>query len=66
MLPQNRILEVKDKKYFVLSIQPIGKGLIIKKLKKQWNANTVLKNQGNYWICQDIINAEFEDINEII
>ena len=30
--------------------------------KKQWKADTVLRNGSNYYYCMDVIEAEFEDI----
>ena len=30
--------------------------------KKQWGADTVLRNGNDFYYCMDIIEAEFEDI----
>ena len=30
--------------------------------KQQWNADVVLRNNNEYYFCQNILEAEFEDI----
>jgi len=57
-----QIININDQKYQVLAVRIAAKEPDTKLLKKQWNADTILKNGANYFICRNIIDADFTDI----
>jgi len=59
-----QIIAVNDQKYQVLAVRIAAKEPNTSILKKQWNADTILKNGINYFICKNIIDTEFFDIEQ--
>ena len=57
-----QIITVDDKKYLVKGTEKIEEGIDTEKLKKWWNADTALKKENTLYLCQEIQDAEFEDI----
>ena len=59
-----RIIKVKDTLYYILGKMDVisSEKKSTEYWKKQWGADTVLKNGTNYYYCMDVIEAEFEDI----
>tara|TARA_B110001454_G_scaffold5758_1_gene5424 strand:+ start:44 stop:232 length:189 start_codon:yes stop_codon:yes gene_type:complete len=59
-----RIIKVKDTLYYILGTMDVvsSEKKSTEYWKKQWGADTVLKNGTNYYYCMDVIEAEFEDI----
>ena len=59
-----QIIEVSGQLYLVKGRQSVP-GSDVKGVdfwKKRWNADIVLKNNNEYYFCQKILEAEFEDI----
>jgi len=61
MLEGFKILEYQDKLYRIRKRIEVSRISDPNKLKKQYNADLVLKNYNYYWILEKIIEAEFED-----
>jgi hypothetical protein len=59
-----RIIKVKDTLYYILGKMDAisSEKKSTEYWKKQWKADTVLRNGSNYYYCMDVIEAEFEDI----
>jgi len=59
-----RIIKVKDTLYYILGKMDVisSEKKSTEYWKKQWKADTVLRNGSNYYYCMDVIEAEFEDI----
>jgi hypothetical protein len=59
-----RIIKVKDTLYYIIGTMDVvsSEKKSTEYWKKQWGADTVLKNGTNYYYCMDVIEAEFEDI----
>ena len=59
-----QIIKVQDTMYYCLGTMLVEntnyKGT--EYWKERWNADHVLRNGNQYYFCQLIINAEFEDI----
>ena len=53
-----------DKLYLVLYVYHDGlpNGLTNDVAKKQWGCNTILKGPDGIYMCNEIIDAEFEDL----
>ena len=59
-----QIIEVAGQLYLVKGRQSVPSSDVkgVEFWKKQWNADIVLKNNNEYYFCQNIIDAEFNDI----
>lgn len=59
-----RIIEVGGQLYLIKGKQAVPSSDVkgVEFWKKQWNADIVLKNNNEYYFCQNIIDAEFNDI----
>ena len=60
----NRIINVNDVLYECLGSMSAENSEIkgTEYWKKQWNADSVLRNENLYYYCRIIVDAEFEDI----
>ena len=60
----NRIIKVRGVLYECLGTMSVKKSNEkgTEYWKERWGADSVLRNDGNYYYCRIIINAEFEDI----
>ena len=59
-----QIIEVSGQLYLVKGKQSVPDSDVkgVDFWKKRWNADIVLKNNNEYYFCQNILEAEFEDI----
>jgi len=57
-----RIIHVKDDMYVVRGTVSVETKVANDELKKQFDADTVLRNGDKLYLCQKIIEGEFEDI----
>ena len=58
-----KIVTIGDTGYIVLGVVSVNTSFSTEELKSQWRlADTVLIKDNEYYICQEIINAEFSDI----
>ena len=58
-----KIVTIGDKGYIVLGVVSVNTSFSTEELKSQWRlADTILQKGGEYYICQQMINAEFYDI----
>ena len=58
-----QIITVGDDGYIVLGKVSVNTSYDTDQLKSQWRlADTILRNQNEFYICMKIIDAEFEDI----
>ena len=58
-----KIVTIGDNGYIVLGVVSVNTSFSTEELKSQWRlADTVLQKEGNFYICQQMINAEFNDI----
>jgi hypothetical protein len=58
-----QIITVGDDGYIVLGKVSVNTSYDTDQLKSQWRlADTILRNQNEYYICMKIIEAEFNDI----
>ena len=49
--------------YNILGVVSVNTSFSTEELKSQWRlADTILQKDGEYYICQQMINAEFYDI----
>jgi len=60
----NRIITINDKRYRVLGTASADLNYSPEELKKQWNADTVLRNGNDLYLADELIIAEFEDIEQ--
>ena len=57
------MITVGDHGYIVLGVVSVNTSFSTEELKSQWRlADTILQKDGEYYICQQMINAEFYDI----
>ena len=60
-----KFVEVGKDRYVVLGTVSVDSGYSTDQLKNMWAlADTVLKNGNQYYICNKIIEAEFEELNQ--
>ena len=57
-----RIVEAQDTLYLVLKTYPANTEIGYDRLKKQWRADTILRNKDILYLCARVIDAEFEMI----
>ena len=56
-----RFITVQDTMYLVKSTIPAETKKGYDVLKREWNADAILRNGNTLYLCQLIIDAEFED-----
>ena len=57
-----RIVTVGDKGYIVLGVVSVNVPFSTEELKSQWRlADTILRKNQEWYICMEIIDAEFYD-----
>ena len=58
-----KIVSIGDKGYLVLGVVSVNVPFSTEELKSQWRlADTILRKDNEWYICSEIINAEFYDI----
>ena len=58
-----KIVSVGDKGYIVLGVVSVNTSFSTEELKSQWRlADTILRKDNDWYICMEIIDAEFFDI----
>ena len=57
-----KIVTVDDNRYIILGTVSANESYNPEEIKRQWSADTVLRNGDKLYIVKNIINAEFEDI----
>ena len=58
-----KIITVGDDGYIVLGKVSVNTSSSTEELKSQWRlADTILRNQNEFYICSKIIDVEFNDI----
>jgi len=58
-----KIVTVGDKGYIVLGVVSVNTSFSTEELKSQWRlADTILRKDNEWYICYEIINADFYDI----
>ena len=58
-----KIVSVGDKGYIVLGVVSVNTSFSTEELKSQWRlADTILRKNNDWYICMEIIDAEFFDI----
>ncbi|MBT4206810.1 hypothetical protein HOE22_00530 [Candidatus Woesearchaeota archaeon] len=59
----NKIINVNDESYIVLGKVSADSQYSTEELKSHWRlADTILKNQNEFFICMKIIDVKFNDI----
>ena len=57
-----KIVSVGDKGYIVLGVVSVNTSFSTEELKSQWRlADTILRKDNDWYICMEIIDAEFYD-----
>ena len=57
-----KIVSVGDKGYIVLDVVSVNTSFSTEELKSQWRlADTILRKNNDWYICMEIIDAEFYD-----
>ena len=57
-----KIIKVNDDRYMILGTVLVDSGYNTEELKSMWRlADAVLRNGNEYYICNKIINAEFNE-----
>ena len=58
-----KIVSVGDNGYIVLGVVSVNTSFSTEELKSQWRlADTILRKGNEWYICMEIIDAEFYDI----
>ena len=58
-----KIVSVGDKGYIVLGVVSVNTSFSTEELKSQWRlADTILRKDNDWYLCMEIIDAEFFDI----
>lgn len=58
-----KIVSVGDKGYIVLGVVSVNTSFSTEELKSQWRlADTILRKDNEWYVCMEIIDAEFYDI----
>ncbi len=56
-------VSVGDKGYIVLGVVSVNTSFSTEELKSQWRlADTILRKDNDWYVCMEIIDAEFYDI----
>ena len=56
-------VSVGDKGYIVLGVVSVNTSFSTEELKSQWRlADTILRKDNEWYVCMEIIDAEFYDI----
>ena len=61
-MPQ--IITVKEDRYLVLGSFPATQDYSPEQLKREWKADTILRNGNTLYLAEKLIEAEFEDIDK--
>ena len=57
-------IHLGGKGYIVLGVVSVNTSFSTEELKSQWRlADTILVKDNEYYICEQILNAEFSDFN---
>ena len=57
-----KIVSVGDKGYIVLGVVSVNTSFSTEELKSQWRlADTILRKDNDWYVCMEIIDAEFFD-----
>ena len=57
-----KIVSVGDNGYIVLGVVSVNTSFSTEELKSQWRlADTILRKDNDWYVCMEIINAEFYD-----
>ena len=59
-----QIITIDDTLYTICGTTSIETKVTFEELKNQYNADTILQNGNMLYICQSIINAEFEEVSK--
>ena len=59
-----KIITVNEDRYLLLGSFPATQNYSPEQLKKEWNADTVLRNGNTLYLADKLIEAEFEDIEQ--
>ena len=59
-MPQ--IITINEDRYLVLGTVPATQDYSPEELKREWNADTILRNGNTLYLADKLIDAEFEDI----
>ena len=58
-----KIVSVGDNGYIVLGVVSVNTSFSTEELKSQWRlADTILRKDNEWYVCMEIINADFYDI----
>ena len=58
-----KIVTIGDKGYIVLGVVSVNTSFSTEELKSQWRlADTILRKDNDWYVCMEIIDAEFWDI----
>ena len=58
-----KIVSVGDKGYIILGVVSVNTSFSTEELKSQWRlADTILRKDNEWYVCCEIIDAEFIDI----
>ena len=58
-----KIVSVGDKGYIILGVVSVNTSFSTEELKSQWRlADTILRKDNEWYVCMEIIDAEFFDI----
>ena len=58
-----KIVSVGDNGYIVLGVVSVNTSFSTEELKSQWRlADTILRKDNDWYVCMEIIDAEFYDI----
>ena len=59
-----KIVTIGDVGYIVLGVVSVNTSFSTEELKSQWRlADTILVKDNEYYVCEQILNAEFSDFN---
>ena len=57
-----KIVSVGDKGYIVLGVVSVNTSFSTEELKSQWRlADTILRKDNDWYVCMEILDAEFFD-----
>ena len=58
-----RIVTIGDNGYIILGVVSVNTSFSTEELKSQWRlADTILRKDNDWYVCMEIIDAEFFDI----
>ena len=58
-----RLITVQDTMYLVRGTVSANTEIGYEELKKQWNAEAILRNGDTLYLCNAVIDAEWKEIN---